>query len=220
MFKSIKILLTTGVFIAVLVMTGVSQPQFSVGVKAGTMGVGGEITTSINKNFNARLSGMFFSYTHSGVYTDDNPDIKHESDLNTTSVGGIVDYFPFQNSVKLSGGLFYHSFTVTGDATPNESYTLDGKTFQPEELGTLSANLDYKSKIVPYAGIGIGNPLAKGSKLKFNVEIGTVYTNSPQVTIQGKGMIAPTAQQDQRFQDGLKDFKFHPVLNIGLSYKL
>jgi len=199
---------------------GVTQAQYAIGIKAGTRGVGGELTTSVAHNFNARLTGTFFSYKRSGVYTDGNPSIAYNTKLHITSVGALVDYFPFKKSLKVSAGLYYYDFSVDGHAAPNESYTLNGKTFQPDQMGSLSANVDYSSKIVPYLGIGLGNPVAAGSRIKLNVEIGAMYTNSPQVTMQGKGMIAPTAKQGQNFQDGMKDFKFYPVLDFGISYRI
>ncbi len=80
--------------------------------------------------------------------------------------------------------------------------------------------MTYDAKIVPYAGLGIGNPVAQGSRIKLNVEIGAIYTNSPSVTMEGDGMLGPTANQGQDFVDGMKDFKFYPVVNVGLSYRL
>ncbi|MDR9417391.1 hypothetical protein [Gracilimonas sp.] len=211
-----RILIIVGVF---FLTTEFANAQMAVGIKAGSAGIGGDFTYSVNDKLNARVSGTFFSYDMDGVY-DDDPDIAYDMTSDVTSVGAIVDFYPFSKGLKLSGGIFYHDFIIDGGATPNEPYEFsDTKTFEPDRLGSLRAKVDYESKIVPYAGLGFGNPVAKGNKLKLNVELGAMYTNSPNVTMEGTGMIAPTANQDQDFEDGLKDFKFYPVLNLGLTYR-
>lgn len=203
------------------VPAGLAHAQLSIGVKGGSTGVGGEINTSLSKKFNARVSATFFNYTHSGVYADDEPSIAYNMEGNMTSIGAVVDFFPANRGLKMSVGLFYHDFLVNGDASPNESYEISGKTFSPERLGSLTADVTYDSKIVPYAGIGLGNPVAmRGSKIKLNFEVGAMYTNSPSVTMEGEGMIAPTANYGPQFEEGAKDFKFYPVINLGISFRL
>lgn len=200
--------------------TGINA-QMAIGIKGGSTGVGGEFAYSLNEKFNVRASGTFFSYTNNGVYADDEPSIAYDMEGNITSIGAIVDYFPFRRGLKLSAGLFYHDFIVDGGAVPNESYTIDEKTFSPERLGSLSGEVTYDSKIVPYAGLGIGNPVStRGSRIKLNFEVGAMYTNSPSVTMEGEGMIAPTATQGQDFEDGAKDFKFYPVINLGVTFRI
>lgn len=215
--KTLLICSTLAAFLILPVQT--TDAQMAVGIKAGTAGIGGEFTHSVTGKLNARATGAFFSYNSDGIYEDD-PDIAYDMTGNITSIGLVADYFPIRKAFKLSAGLFYHDFTVNGDATPNEPYVMDDKTFQPERLGSLTGKMEYESKIVPYAGLGFGNPVAGGGKLRFNFEIGAMFTNSPSVTMEGEGMIAPSANQDQDFEDEMKGFKFYPVLNLGLSYRL
>jgi hypothetical protein len=197
-----------------------AQGQMAVGLKAGTTGFGGDFTYSVSDKFNARLSGSTFSYAMDGVVEDD-PDIGYNVDAASTSFGLLVDYFPARRGFKVTGGLYYYDFSIIGDASPTEGYDFnDEKTFSAERLGSINATIDYASKIVPYAGIGFGNPIAKGSAVRVNFEIGALYTNSPQVTMEGEGMIAPTANYGPDFEDGVKDFKFYPVLNLGISYRI
>ncbi len=198
-----------------------SQAQVALGLKVGTTGIGADGSIPLYDNkLNARISGSFFSYEQSGVYSDQNPSIAYNANLGITSIGAIADYFPFDNSLKLSGGLYYYDFSVDGEATPNEPYTIEGRTFQPEKMGSLSADVGFGSNLVPYAGIGLGNPVHSDRPLTFTIELGALYTNSPQITMNGEGMISPTADQAQDFEKGVSDFMFYPVLNLGLSYRI
>ncbi len=196
------------------------EAQAALGVKLGTTGIGAEGSIPVYNKLNARVGGTFFSYNHAGVYADDDPAIAYDASLNITSIGAVADYFPFDNSLKLSGGLFYYDFSVNGGATPNEAYTIEEKTFQPEKLGSLSADVGFGSNLVPYAGIGLGDPVHSDRPLTFTLELGALYTDSPQITMHGEGMISPTADQAQDFEEGVSDLRFYPVLNLGLSYRI
>ncbi len=212
-------------FLIVCLMMGGSidnaHAQAALGVKLGTTGIGAEGSIPVyGDNLNARVGGTFFSYDHSGVYEDDDPSIAYDASLSITSVGAVVDYFPFRNHLKVSGGVFYYDFSVDGGARPNEAYTIEDKTFQPEKMGSLSADAGFGSNIVPYASIGLGDPLHSDHPLTFNVELGALYTDSPHITMDGKGMISATADQAQNFEEGVSDFTFYPVLNVGLSYRI
>lgn len=181
----------------------------------------GEFAFSLTEKVNARVSGTFFNYQTDGVYADDEPSIAYDVETSMTSLGLIADYFPARRGFKLSVGVFYHDFIVDGGANPNEDYKYnDEKTFSKERLGSLAGTMDYESKIMPYAGIGVGNPVALGNKIKLNFDIGALYTNSPRFEMEGEGMIAPTANYGQDFEDGMADFKFYPVINLGLSFRI
>lgn len=206
--------------VASVVSVDYVQGQTALGVKAGSTGFGAEVTTSLSNKFNARLAGSFFSYSGNGTYDEEEVGIDYDVTGDVTSIGGLVDYYPFNRGLKLSAGLFYHDFMIDGGAIPNESYSIDEKEFAPEKLGSLNAQMDYESNIVPYGGLGFGNPVGPGGRFKVNLELGALYTNSPRVTMAGEGMIAPTADQDQDLEDGLSDFKVYPVLNLGFSYRI
>lgn len=208
-----------GAFLALLFVTATDlQAQMSIGVRGGSTGAGGEFTYSINDNFNVRLSGSAFSYTYSGT-EDLDPTVGYDVDGAITSLGLTADYFPFKKFLKLSVGVHYHDFEINGFVAPTEAYEVEGKVFSPEKLGTLTAVVNYENKIVPYAGIGFGNPVGKGFPVRLTLDIGAFYTKAPQIDMVGQGMIAPTANQGQDFEDGLSDFKFYPVINLGLSFR-
>ena len=218
-----KHFLATGMFALCLLAPlhqAEAQRNYAVGLKAGSAGIGLETSVSINENFNGRLSGSYIGYNTNGLFTDLEPNISYDISASVLSIGLLADYYPFERLLSLSAGVYYLDFGVDADVVSAESYTIDRKTFTPERIGSLSGTVDYRSKVAPYAGIGLGNPVSPGSPLTFNFELGAMYTNSPRVRMQGEGMIAPTATQDKNFEDGLKDFKFYPVLNLGLSYRL
>lgn len=213
-----------GLAIIALLMSNIVHAQsiknhMSLGMKGGTTGVGGEFTVSLSEKLNARISGTFINYTYTGE-ADLEARVGYDLTNAITSVGIIADYFPFKNFLKLSVGVHYFDYEIDGFVAPIESYTVEGKEFSPQKLGSIAAIINYESKIVPYAGIGFGNSVRKGFPVRFTVDIGGLYTNSPKINAHGEGIIAPTAEQGKDFEEGLKDFKFYPVINFGLSIRI
>ncbi|MEQ8577851.1 MAG: hypothetical protein RIC57_10420 [Balneola sp.] len=209
-----------------LLLTGLQTVQaqsernhMSIGVKGGSTGIGGEFAVSLNKKFNTRISASFLDYTYSGE-ADLEATVGYDAVSSMTSIGLVVDYFPFKKFLKLSAGLHYFDFQVDGFVAPTEPYTVEGKEFSVEKLGSISSTMDYESKIAPYLGLGFGNSVRQGFPVRFTMDIGALYTDSPRINSSGEGIIAPTAEQGKDFEDGLKDFKFYPVLNLGFSIRI
>lgn len=196
-----------------------AQNGLAVGLKAGTTGFGADVSTSVSKKFNVRIGGSFYSQVIDGVTDAGDVEIAYDADMSMLSIPALVDFYPANRGFKITGGFHYHDLMINADAVPNESYTQDGKTFSPEKLGSLNGDISYKSKLVPYLGVGFGNAFAGESKIKVGVDLGAMYTNSPEFTMSGTGMIAPTADQAPNFQEGLNEFKFYPVLNLSLNYR-
>ncbi|MDZ7771655.1 MAG: hypothetical protein U5K31_02790 [Balneolaceae bacterium] len=69
-------------------------------------------------------------------------------------------------------------------------------------------------------GLGFGNPVQGSRALGLFVRLGVMYTDAPRFDMQGEGLIAPTANQDEDIEEGLQDFKWYPVLNLGFSVKI
>lgn len=219
MLKNFSIYLLLSIAMLTLPSTAFAQKKLAVGVNGGTYGVGGELTYRISSKFNVRGGYHGFSYSHNDSYNDLEVGIDYNGDLDVSNLSLMVDFFPFKKVLKLSAGVYKLDWKVNGDAIPNESYEFDDThSFSPERLGTLTANVEYPSEVAPYVGFGFGNQVAKGIPLKLIVDFGAIYTGAPEITMSGTGMIAPTADNAENFQDGLNEFEWYPVIRLGLSF--
>lgn len=195
--------------------------KFSVGVTAGTRGIGGEITTNLTKKINLRLAAAGFNYSDSGEEVDDDLTIGYEGEASINTLSFMVDYHPFNRRFKLIGGVVRNNFELTAFAAPTEPYEFnDEKTFSPERLGSLSARVTYPNEWMPYFGLGFGNSLSKGIPIKLNMSLGLMYSGAPELRMEGSGLIAPTIDQVVNFQDGLNEFEWFPVFKLGLSFRV
>jgi hypothetical protein len=193
--------------------------KFALTASAGTNGIGGDFTVSISDYLNTRVGYHGFNYSLDGTISDTDPEIGYDGSLEMTSFSLMVDYYPFKKFVGISVGALLHSMTVDATAGPNASYVIGDKTFEADELGSLNAKIDYSGSLMPYAGLIFSNPVAKGIPVKLHIQAGMMYSKQPSLEMTGTGMITPTADNQTSLQEGLDEFQFLPVVNVGFSFR-
>lgn len=204
----------------ILLSTSTIQAQnVSIGIRLGTMGPGLELTGALSNKFNARVGGSLFSYERSDRIEDQEIVIQADSDLKLASAQALIDFFPLRRGLRLTTGLIYNNNHVEALVLPLESYTLNEKEFSPQKIGQLKATISHKSSIHPYAGFGFGNSVRPGKRVGFVFDLGVMYTDSPKVTMEGTGMIAPTATEAAELEENLEGIKLYPLISIGFSYR-
>ncbi len=210
--------------IAVFVASYIAAPplqaqRLGISLKGGTMGGGAEVTAGLTSSLNARVGGSFLPYSHQGNYTEEEVDVGYTADLSVQAASLLLDWHPFSNAFRISGGAFYNMTKVDAVAEPTESYTVKQRTFSREDLGHLSGQLDYEQKLAPYLGLGFGNAV-RGSRVDFAVDLGMIYTQSLALSMEGEGMLAPTANQADELEAALSDLQLYPVVSLGVSVRL
>ncbi|MBO6620531.1 MAG: hypothetical protein JJ892_10580 [Balneola sp.] len=195
-----------------------AQRKYALGIHAGTNGLGGSAIVRINSRINARVSYQGIQYDHQGTYNDLEVGVDYDGNADISSFSAVVDVYPFKRFFKISAGAFKMDWNGSALALPNEGYEIEGRVFEPDRLGSLTANITYTDKIVPYAGIGFGNALARGLPVKLNIDFGVVRSGAPIIDMEGTGMIAPTADNEAAFQAGLNEFEWYPIVRVGLSF--
>ncbi|MEX2401648.1 MAG: hypothetical protein WD423_12815 [Rhodothermales bacterium] len=193
--------------------------DLAVGIRAGSMGPGVELTGALSNKINLRAGANAYSYSRSDDIDDEEIRIRADSDLSLGSARALVDFFPVRRGVRLTAGLVYNNNHVTSTILPLESYTLNEKEFAPEKIGSLTAEVSHKASINPYVGVGFGNSVRPGGKLAFVFDLGILYTDSPAVSMEGTGMIAPTAGEAAELEENLSGIVLYPLVSVGVSYK-
>lgn len=218
--KYLKLLGAVCAFVALTVCSTdlTAQRTFALGFNAGTTGVGAEGTFRITNKLNARIGYHAASATESGTYDEDlEVGIGYDATLDISSLSVMVDFFPFTKFLKLTAGFYQLNWGLQAGVVATDSYEIEGRTFEPERLGNLTANVDYPSGLAPYLGIGFGNAVARGLPIKLNINLGVIKTGAPQINMVGEGMIGPTADNAASFQTGLNELEWYPVVNLGIS---
>lgn len=229
-----RLRLTTPFFLAlilsIMTATNTLAQDFGVGVRVGTTGIGGSVAFGITPKLSLRANGSVFSYGVEDTVGDD-PRLRATGDANVGAISGFVDFHPFGNSFRLTGGVGKNNFKVDAVAIPldpvcfgseDNAGVCDGKVFSPDRLGTLKATVNYPAAVHPYVGLGFGNLATGNSRVTFLLDIGAYYSSAPELTLENDGLFEPTTDPEnvQTINDGIKSFAWYPVLTIGFGIRL
>jgi hypothetical protein len=196
----------------------------AMGVKAGTLGAGVELTFEVANRINMRFGGNYFKLG-SEVDVEGND---YDFDVKLNSFTALGDWFVTDSSFRVTVGLVLNNNSLNGVALPRNAYQIDDMIYTSSEVGTLDAKVDFKS-IAPYLGVGWGNPLADDSDWSFFLDLGIIFAGKPSLDITSTGgtlsddpiLLENIAQlkQDFRDTDEINYLKFYPVISVGLNYR-
>ncbi len=191
-------------------------------VKAGTLGAGLDIGWALNESFGTRLS--INGYSTDDTFTES--DIEYKADLDLATAGVLLDWHPFRGVFRLTAGAYANKneLSATAQATSG-TFVINGVTYNASDVGSLSGLFEFDS-VSPYVGFGFGRMWKSGFKI--TGDIGVLY-QKPDVRLTvvcGVGLPAPTCAQLQsdvaaeqtQLSDELDDYRFYPVVAIGLGW--
>ena len=196
----------------------------ALGLKAGTLGLGLELTVEAADQVNVRFGGNYFKI-NTEVDVEDND---YDLDLKLQSFTALADWYVTDGSFRITGGVVLNNNGLKGTALASDTYDLEDNTYTSAEVGVLNADAGFKS-VAPYLGIGWGNPLRDDSDWSFMVDLGVIFAGKPSLDITSTGgtlsndptLLADIAQTELEFNDSdeLKYLKYYPVLSVGLNYR-
>jgi len=184
-----------------------------------TLGGGLELATPLTERYTARLGFNTFKISAN----ESSSGINYTGDLKLSSVTALVDWRPWSGVTHLTAGVIFNNnkLEMRGTTTAG-TYDFDGVTYTSAGGDSVATTVDF-NKASPYLGIGwSGQPKKQG--FSFSTDIGILFQGSPKasVTTTGAWGGADTAQlaadaQNQLNSD-LSDFKYYPVISVGIGY--
>lgn len=207
---------------ALLYLPAAAPADTSIGARAGTLGVGGEISYAVSQNLALRLGSD--AYSRTGTANREGIEYDYTAKLRTASL--LADWFPLANNFRISLGIMYNGNKVTGTGVPDATgnFNIGGQNIPASDVGTLDAQVTFK-KTAPYFGIGYGRPIASG--LSFLFDLGVMFQGKPKTTLTANctattpncaQLQSDVAAEQAALDDSLKNFKYYPVLTLGLGY--
>lgn len=204
---------------------GAEQGKASVGVTAGSLGVGPEIGYRFNQHVGVRANGGFLGVDHSFS----SGGIDYDGHAKLSSGGVILDVYPLGGGFRISAGARYNGTDGNVRATPNGPTRIGSLVFTPEQIGTITGRADLR-EFAPQLTLGYGGKLRKG--LAFTVEAGALFQGAVRIrdftsngtlatdpTIAGTTYRNELAKQRQKLQDSANDYQVYPILQFGLKYR-
>lgn len=209
-----------GGLLAGVLAAGPAAAQVSVGVTAGSPGIGGEIGYDASDMLGLRVMGSYFPYSHS--ITPSN--ITYDGDLRLMSFGGVVDFYLFDSGFRLTGGAYLNRNRLDIKGTPNGNVTVGSTSYTPAQLGTLTGRVSFR-EIAPYAGLGYASGRG-GTGLAFTADAGVMFQGGPRVALAASGPItsapgfaANLEQERQKIASDIDWLRFYPAVKIGVLYR-
>lgn len=201
-----------------------ASAQVGIGLRASTLGIGGEISIRPSNYIGLRAGGHYLTFsrqaTIEGIAYDMTPRLK--------SGMATLDLHPFGGSFHLSGGLLWNTNEGLVEAQLTGPVTIGAQTYQPSEVGALTGVVDYTSKYVPYAGLGFSGR----GRVSLLFDVGVAFSGHPQVALTGETNLTGQAKVvfDQNVQqeiqaiqadiDGRSYLRYYPVVSLGLRIGL
>jgi hypothetical protein len=148
--------------------------------------------------------------------------------FNSSRIGLFADWFPFDNQLRLVGGLTLNDikgeFSGASSATNfvtvnNKKVSLAGESF--------NASLTFPTA-TPYFGVGLGHNPKKDKGLGFHTDVGLMignFTSSIKTSVLNKNILgvvitqADIDKETQSVKDAISSIGVLPSVSLGLSYR-
>lgn len=183
--------------------------------KTGTLGLGGELTTGLAQDVNARVGFNTLDFD----LDEEIDDIEFDIGLDFSSFSALVDWHVFHNSFRISGGLISmdHELDLEARGTPGETEEIGDTDYDWAVIGTLSGSVEFDD-LAPYVGIGWGDTLGRNKRWGFYTDLGVAFVGSPDIKLSTTGAVAAAdlARERDEIEDEVDILEFYPVLSIGL----
>lgn len=203
---------------------GYPQP-IAVGVHFGTAGFGVHITKPIAKQFGVRLGFSHMPFHTNIVGNYDNRDVKTDVKAKSTNISLLLGWTPF-----VSYGGFFRSFQVqvggayftelkgTLTSRLKDPYQFGDILVKPDLVGTITADVNWKKTVNPYAGIGWSN-IVIDNRFSMNVDLGMYYLSKPTVSMTATGLLEENVNNAATIERNIENYRYLPRLEVGFSYR-
>lgn len=193
-FKTLALVSTLA--IAAQTVSAQEVGDLSVGIGATSMGASLEVQYGATPNLAVR--GMVMG----GINLDDEFDVEDGTLDGKAELGGLAvvgDYYPFANPWRVSGGLFFSNFSLSG------TYT--------DTSGSYEADIAFKEDVIPMITTGFDYEFTSGWSLTGDVG---VLVSSLEASSDSAD---PTVQADiADLNADLEDVPVFPFVGLAVTY--
>ena len=225
----------TGFFSLLLFVSNANALDFGVGVKAGTLGAGVDLSVALTQTINARIAFTSFKIdSESEIVTigdDSNQgqlDARLDADYGANAL--LFDWYVFDGTFHLTAGMVKNNGKATLTGTLLDDFVIDGQAVAPGDInGNISGSVSLGDSYQPYLGIGWGRKASNDPGLSLSAEIGVALLDPAVVlnaSVQAGGTNGLSQQElDDRLNAAQRDaeadldeLELFPVLSLGLNY--
>lgn len=199
----------------------VAYKPFTLGVDAGTLGLGVEGRWRFADHFGVRGGINYFGYSDDGREIEG---VNYDADFTLFNAPLSFDIYPWQDSsFRISIGALINQNELEGFSPSTGAgtfVTLGGTSVDSGAVGDISMKVE-QEVFSPFLSIGGDLPLNHSKSLSLGFEVGVAYTGSPEATMtatSGATFSTLLAAEAQELEDKADDFKFYPIVKVSLNF--
>ena len=224
-----------GIFaLFVLIAPNAQAIGIGIGVKAGTIGAGVELSVPVSKTINARVS-------LTSIDIDDERETIQVGDVNQSAdvdavlgldfgaTALLIDWYVFDGSFHLTAGMIKNDTKLSFSGELIGNIQVDGQDLSGDDIdGDITGDISLGESFQPYLGIGWGRRAGDEGGLSFTAEIGVALLDPSADLNAVVNTATGSLNQDQLDSriDGvesdveaeLDQFEAWPVITLGLNY--
>jgi len=192
--------------------------SLSLGIKAGTLGIGLEATWRPIPWLDLRAGGNMFDYDDSGSQAGINYDATLQLESYYLTGNFLFPMSPFRVTV----GAFSNGNELQMVSMNQTTYNVgNSPPLSPTEVGTLRSTT-YFEDVAPYLGVGFDFSIA--GKVGLSLDFGVLWQGEPLVSLTSDGTLAndplfmaELEAERLELETEFEDFKAWPVVSVGFN---
>jgi hypothetical protein len=207
---------------ALCVSAQAAHAQLAIGARAGTTGVGGELTFGLTDKIAVRGTATVIPMKPKFKAGDAANSIEYEAELPSPIFTAGAD-LSLAGPFRLFGGLMIGADKVAAGGDYTQSVTFGDRTYTGS--GRVTATVE-TSSTAPFLGIGFGKTWGTGIGL--NLDLGGALLGESTVTLDATGPVrsasdyeAQRQKEQQKIQDKVDKYaKVYPMISLGIRVGL
>ncbi|MGH7466477.1 MAG: hypothetical protein ACRENP_00675 [Longimicrobiales bacterium] len=211
--------------ITCVALMGSARPgsaQFAVRAKAGTTGIGGDVSFSVIPRIALRVGATMMPVKPEGTFSDVTYQVALPSPLFTAG----ADLY-LLGGVRLIGGLLIGAQHTDITGIYSGSANIGGQQYNGAQLGQLLGRVSAKN-VAPYVGLGFGKTVGPGIGLSF--DLGGAFLGPPTLDLSATGTCTNDAQCNAVLQPNLdreaadiqtdleRYARIFPMISVGVRF--
>lgn len=199
------------------------KQTYAIGIKASTIGFGGDFIYGFSKDISFRLGIDKLGYQTPVNFSEQGISYNGHIQANMGTISLLGDFY-LTKYLYVSAGAGYNFFNIGFTGQAAESLPFGDIEIPAEMIGTFEFNLHPANRISPYLGLGLGRTIGLNKKLGFSADFGFYYQGAPEIDIVSDGLLSPTSNPEHKhaakLEKQVSQYTVYPVLRLLLSYRI
>jgi len=199
--------------------------------KLSTLGIGLEFDYILSDQFSIR------GQMNTGSIDQDFEEngIAYTSELDLSTIGGLLDWRPFSGLFRMTAGGFSNDNKLTGFSHSQDSYEIGDRVYTGKNA-RIDAIIELGDGFTPYLGLGWDNNSIATRGLIYSFDIGVLFQGTPSIDLNAQGSATdqqtglvvnlatnPIVQseltkEERNLESDISDYDLYPVISLGLGY--